>query len=205
MPPRLAVKQVPMIFVFQRRLGDLRLFLRKTPMITFIWTVIIGGLFVMGWMQIKLLNKKRDEEMTENRKLSEAISDFLRIFDEAEREYEWHTQQYEHLERLTTDYLHLLELGNLDYDGCARLGAELQQCRQKRRHSKDMIAIREPIVVFWVSDKGKLLKNHLTQLLGQVRKEEQRLRSRAYAPRAMTPEEYEQKGVAATPSQQDEC
>ena len=130
--------------------------------------------------------------MKEKVLLSEEISRILQLLERAQADYQHHQQEIEQMDRLITDYLHLLELGTPSYRERAQIGARLRQCRLDRRRSKDIVAACEPLVNCLATEKGKLIKNQLTQVLGEVRKAEKRQNARAYAPRAMTPEEYRQ-------------
>ena len=48
--------------------------------------------------------------MNEERKLSEQISNFLKLLEQVEKDYTWAIQEEVQAENLTQDYLHQLEL-----------------------------------------------------------------------------------------------
>ena len=89
------------------------------------------------------------------------------------------------MDKLTQDYLHKLELGNLDYKERARVATQLAQCRRSRRECKDTVEVLEPLVQFLESDKGKNLYNLVRETLGKTRKVEERMETRVYIPRVL--------------------
>lgn len=44
---------------------------------------------------------------------SERISEFCKMIDDAKEDYVWNKDEISRLDRLTQDYLHMLELGGL--------------------------------------------------------------------------------------------
>lgn len=108
------------------------------------------------------------------------ISNFCAMITEAKQDYEWNRDEVNRLDRLTQDYLHDLELGDLDYKKRARVATRLAKCRQLRRESKDTVEILEPFIEFIDSDKGKQMINLLKETLGKTRKAEERMVTRTY-------------------------
>ena len=51
----------------------------------------------------------------QNPKFSPTISAFLNMVDQVKSDYTWNSEEIERLDRLTQDYLHILELDNPDY------------------------------------------------------------------------------------------
>lgn len=123
--------------------------------------------------------------------LSEKLSCFLNEMEQAKKDYEWAIQEEIKMEKLTQDYLHMLEFGKLDYHDRARIAKSISACRISRRKSKDIIAITEPIVEFLSGEKGKVLISQLQQILGKVRKEEKMMQQRTYTPKVLSQEEFE--------------
>lgn len=124
-------------------------------------------------------------------KLSQQISNFLKLLDDAQKDYTWSQIEIVRLEQLTQDYLHILELQQRNYHGRAQVASSIRQCRIDRRNHKDKVSFLEPLVDFLTSDKGKVLVSQLKQTLGAVRKAERSAEDRHYTPRVLTVEEYE--------------
>lgn len=125
---------------------------------------------------------------TEQPKFSDTISVFLKLMDDAQKDYTYNSEQVDRMNKLTQDYLHSLELDNLDYKGRARIATQLAKTRQARRNHKDMVEVLEPIVMFLDTDKGKTLLNLMREVLGKTRKVESYLAHRTYIPRVLSTE-----------------
>lgn len=111
---------------------------------------------------------------------SSTISDFCKMVDEAKSDYEWNKTEITRLERLTQDYLHQLELGDLSYSERAKVATQLAKCRRLRRDSKDTVEILDPFMEFIDSEKGKQTMNLMREALGKTRKAEGRMENRIY-------------------------
>lgn len=120
---------------------------------------------------------------------SQTISGFISVLENAMKDYEWNSNEINRLDKLTQDYLHKLELGELDYKERAKVATLLANCRRSRRECKDMVEVLDPLVQFLESDKGKSLYNLAREVLGKTRKAEERMETRSYIPRVLTPEE----------------
>lgn len=108
------------------------------------------------------------------------ISDFCKVITNAKSDYEWNRDEVNRLDKLTQDYLHMLELDGLSYSERAKVATKLSKCRQLRRESKDTAEILEPLISFMESDKGKNMFNLLREALGKTRKVEERMENRTY-------------------------
>lgn len=108
------------------------------------------------------------------------ISEFCKLITEAQRDYEWNSDEVNRLDRLTQDYLHKLELEGLSYSERAKVATQLAKCRQLRRESKDTAEVLKPFILFLESDKGRNMINLLREALGQTRKVEERMENRTY-------------------------
>lgn len=117
---------------------------------------------------------------TNNPHFSSTISDFCKMVDEAKSDYEWNKSELNRLDRLTQDYLHQLELGDLSYSERAKVATQLAKCRQLRRASKDTVEILESFIEFIDSEKGKQTMNLMREALGKTRKVESRMENRIY-------------------------
>lgn len=111
---------------------------------------------------------------------SAGISDFCKTVETARQDYEWNKTEINRCDKLTQDYLHMLELNGLNYAERAKVATKLSECRQMRRSSKDTVEILEPFISFIDSDKGKSLMNLMREALGKTRKVEERMVGRTY-------------------------
>ena len=118
-------------------------------------------------------------------RFSEHISEFCKLMEDAQKDYEWNYSEVNRMDKLTQDYLHKLELENLGYKGRAKVATQLTRCRQMRRGCKDTVEVLEPLVDFLESDKGKNFLNLLREVLGSTRKAEKRMGARVYIPRVL--------------------
>lgn len=122
-------------------------------------------------------------------RFSTIISDFVKMMEDASKDYTWNYTEVGRMDKLTQDYLHQLELGDLDYKERAKVATQLAQCRRARRECKDTVEVLEPLVQFLESDKGKNLYNLVRETLGKTRKVEERMETRVYIPRVLGKEE----------------
>lgn len=118
---------------------------------------------------------------------SERISDFCKMIDGAREDYEWNKDEISRLDKLTQDYLHMLELDRLDYKGRAKVATQIAKCRQDRRASKDTTQVLEPLISFLDSDKGKNMMNLMREILGKTRKVEENMKTRTYRYKVFEP------------------
>lgn len=118
-------------------------------------------------------------------KFSSSISEFVQMMENASKDYAWNYDEVNRMDKLTQDYLHKLELGELDYKERAKVATQLAQCRRSRRECKDTVEVLEPLVQFLESDKGKTLYNLVREALGKTRKVEERMETRVYVPRVL--------------------
>lgn len=133
--------------------------------------------------EVLLIAKKKKKETPQ---FSPYISGVCRMMEDAVKDYTWSREEVNQMDRLTQDYLHKLELDELDYSERAKVATKLMQCRQLRREHKDTAEILEPLVQFLDSDKGKNMMNLLREALGRTRKAEERMENRVYHPRVLT-------------------
>ncbi len=127
-------------------------------------------------------------------KFSVSISNFLNMVSQAKADYEWNTDEISRLEHLTQDYLHMLELGDLDYKGRAKVATQLTTCRQERRASKDTVEILEPLISFLESENGKKMVNLMKEALGKTRKVEEKMDRKIYRFRVLELDDIQHKG-----------
>ena len=123
-------------------------------------------------------------------RFSATVSDFLHMMSEAQEDYTWNSGNIRRMDQLTQDYLHKLELGELDYKERARVATALAKCRKLRRASKDTVEVLEPLMQFLDSEKGRQMTNLMKETLGKTRKVEERMDTRVYYPRVLQEEPW---------------
>lgn len=118
---------------------------------------------------------------------SERIREFCKMITDAREDYEWNKDEISRLDKLTQDYLHMLELNGLDYKERAKVATQLSKCRQMRRASKDTTQILDPLITYLESDKGKNMMNLMREVLGKTRKVEENMTNRIYRYKVFEP------------------
>ena len=113
-------------------------------------------------------------------KKSEYIEQFLNFLADAEKTYNLALKEKEEQEKLESDYIHTLELENLNYRERSKLATQLRNCLRERRKSKDIVELLEPIVLFKKDDANKKTLGKMTRLLGEIRKIERYHENRHY-------------------------
>ncbi len=116
---------------------------------------------------------------------SKSISEICDLLESAQKDYAWNSDKIHEMDLLTQDYLHSLELDGLKYEGRAKVATQLAKCRQERREHKDTVQILEPLVQYLDGEKGRQLFNLLREVLGKMRKAEERMENRVYFPRVL--------------------
>ena len=111
---------------------------------------------------------------------SAILSDTLKMFEDAKRDYAWNREETYRLDNLTQDWLHELELGNLTYAQRAKIATKLATTRKHRRASKDTYELLTPLIDYLESERGKQMLDRLRETLGQTRKIEERMKTRTY-------------------------
>lgn len=125
------------------------------------------------------------KKQVQDQPLSEYLSTFLNKLEETHVDYKWSVEEVKKLDQLTQDYLHKLELDELNYHEKAHVAIELSKTRQNRRLHKNQVESLEPVVNFLESSKGKNMVDLLKEVLGKVRKSEERIEKRMYSGRVL--------------------
>lgn len=81
--------------------------------------------------------------------------------EQAKKDYDWAVQEETRMEKLTQDYLHILEFGELDYRSRANIAKWIKECRVQRRAAKDIITTTKPVIDFLNGERGKMLISQL--------------------------------------------
>ena len=114
--------------------------------------------------------------------VSEEIKSFLDFVEESRKLHTYALEQIKQEEKRQTDLLHAIEFEPSCKER-SKLSTRLHKCRKDRRRFKDMAEEREEIVKFFQDPQHKKTFDHMTQLLGKVRKIEQYHEKRIYIPR----------------------
>jgi len=120
---------------------------------------------------------------------SEYISEFLNFLSSVESSYNFCLAEMKRQEQLTQDYLHSLELDDLRYEERNKVATKLAMNRKDRRYYKDRVEEYEPIIKFLNDQKNKQVIKQLTQVLGDVRRQEQYHNKRFYIPKVLKEKE----------------
>ena len=119
------------------------------------------------------------------KKNSECISDFLNLVADAQTKYRVYVDEVNTQDKLTQDYLHKLELGELKCEERSKVATKLAINRQDRRYYKDRVEELEPIVKFFEDPANKKVLDKMRPLLGEIRKWESYHKDRKYIPRVL--------------------
>ena len=118
-------------------------------------------------------------------KPSEQITNFLNFITAAQSHYKFCKEEQERQEALTQDYLHILELDELNCGERSKLATKLKTNRKDRRYYKDRVEELESVVQ-WASDSTNAKAiNQLKQVLGACRKQENYHKDRTYTPKIL--------------------
>ena len=116
---------------------------------------------------------------------SECIAEFLNLVSDAQAKYRVYADEVNKQDKLTQDYLHRLELGELKCEERSKVATKLAINRQDRRYYKDRVEELEPIVKFFEDPANKKVLDKMRPLLGEVRKWESYHKDRKYIPRVL--------------------
>jgi hypothetical protein len=121
----------------------------------------------------------------ENKKPSEYITEFLNFISDVKSSYSYCYEEMQNQDKLTQDYLHMIELEDLKYEERNKIATKLVTNRKDRRYFKDRVEEYEPIVNFLADPKTKDVFKKLQQVLGTVRKVEGYHKDRFYVPKVL--------------------
>lgn len=116
---------------------------------------------------------------------SEQITNFLNFITAAQSHYKFCKEEQEKQEALTQDFLHSLELDELNCGERSKIATKLKTNRKDRRYYKDRVEELEPIVIFFADPQNKKVLDKLQQVLGQVKKQERYHEYRTYIPKIL--------------------
>ena len=127
----------------------------------------------------------REMNMKNNKLPSEYIAEFINFVKEAQSHYKFCEEEMHNQEALTQDYLHKLELDELNCAERSKLATKLAINRKDRRYYKDRVEELKPIVDFFADQQNKRVFDLLTQVIGQTRKQEGYHKYRTYKPKIL--------------------
>jgi hypothetical protein len=113
---------------------------------------------------------------------SEKIKAFLDFVEESKRSYDLALENLERENKRLQDFLHAIEFEPNARER-SKICTKLHLSRKARRTYKDIVEIQEPIVLFFQDPQHKRTLDKMTQLLGEVRKQEKYHSERKYIPR----------------------
>ncbi len=132
-------------------------------------------------VKITIIRQSGKEKIViEEKKTSEIISDFLRLMDKVENKYISAKSSMEEQDKVTQDFLHYIELETADIEPKLIIES-IKENRKMRREYKDSLEEAEPMLQFL--EKHRTAINALKQLLGNIRKIEERHTHRYYIPK----------------------
>ena len=123
--------------------------------------------------------------MKKNKLPSEYLTEFLNFIKDAQSHCKFCEEEMYNQESLTQDYLHKLELDDLNCTERSKIATKLAINRKDRRYYKDRVEELRPIIDFFADPQNKKTIDLLTQVLGQVRKQERYHEYRTYVPRVL--------------------
>ena len=124
-----------------------------------------------------------------DKKVSEQLSDFLKFIRDCNTDKKLYTEYVETEDKKTQDILHKIELNTLKRDEKTKIVTKLQEVRRTRREFKDKIEVVEDICKYFEAPTHISMIRDLEQILGKIRKIEERQGNKIYVPRVLTEEE----------------
>ena len=128
-----------------------------------------------------------------NLKLSDSVELIINLLNQCRADVRWYDGQQKAADAEIKNLEHELEGVGVEHlvppNAAQRnkLATRYQKERIKRRVAKDELRVNEPLINFLDSDIGKQAYNQLTQVLGKIRKDEQRMKERVYEKREAPP------------------
>lgn len=116
------------------------------------------------------------------KKTSEELKTFLDFIKECQMRYNAAYEVVGREDKRGQDLLHMIEFERSSGER-NKLATKLRKSRIERRQNKDIVEELQPVVDFLADRQHKKTIDHMTQLLGAVRKEEGRHENRVYHPR----------------------
>lgn len=118
--------------------------------------------------------------MLREAKPSEALSAILNFFDDEQVVYHANNEEASRQDLLSTDRTHQLELNDMSDEELLEWSKTYRNELRERRTIKDDIIAKEPLVLFLESDQWQGIRNGFRRVLGDLRRNEQRMQTRVY-------------------------
>jgi hypothetical protein len=115
----------------------------------------------------------------------EEVKYFLEFLKECRSTYEESFEAVGIEDKRSQDLLHAIEFSHSEEE-LTQLGIKLKESRIVRRCNKDRVEMLEPIINFMDDQRNKKTLDLLPQLLGTLRKIEEKHNNRSYHPRVET-------------------
>lgn len=112
-----------------------------------------------------------------------ALSDFVKVMDNAEKVYNQLFERVGELDRETNDMLHDFEFDKFYRTEGHRKARRLQAIRQERRAAKNTMELLYPLKEFARNNRN--LKHSVKRVLGEIEKVANEQESRVYTARAL--------------------
>lgn len=117
--------------------------------------------------------------------LEKEISDFIKLCNGFNEEYNAHIAIMKEQDALTQDLLHKLELEKLNAVQMMQVAKQLKEAREVRRYHKDLMEECEPLAQFLSDPNNKKLLKALERTLGDIRHVKESHKFRRYYPRVL--------------------
>ncbi len=125
------------------------------------------------------------KKKVQSTEFSVCLAEFIRLLNEAVKDYSFSFDEVHRLDLLQNDYLHVLELEDLDRNQRGSLATKIRNCRRERRLRKNVTELLCPITELRSSKCGIEFMRQLNEVLGKTRKLEERNKHRVYWPRVL--------------------
>lgn len=116
----------------------------------------------------------------EEKTATKRLEDFCKLCTDAVQDYNCYHEEVNRLDKLTQDYLHIIELDDLKYSERAKLATKLSECRRLRREAKNNVEILQSLVDYLCSDDGVATLKSFKSILGKTRQIENYHKTRTY-------------------------
>jgi len=112
--------------------------------------------------------------------ISHVIEQFLDLCNKGSQIYGASQATVEKYNKIDQDFLHAIELANLNYKQRAKLTTEAKNNRVQRRLAKDVVEVYAPLMEYLAKPENFAAIQMLKQVLGAIRKQEQYHQNRTY-------------------------
>jgi hypothetical protein len=111
------------------------------------------------------------------------LESIIKALDRVRPDYEFCYEQVGLCEKKQSDILHELEIENLTQNERNKRATKLRDVRRERRRNKDAMELNERLYVYLTGQDGTRMLNQLKNILGEMRRIEEKHRTRTYRKR----------------------